>query len=121
MKIVVYGSLRKGLGNHRLLEGSPFLGNVLTDPSYTMIHMGGFPGVIAQGNTAIRGEMYEVDQETLQDLDRLESHPNWYCRTPTEVIDESGNRVAGEMYLLPAEWLDGRHAIIGSGDWLHRR
>jgi gamma-glutamylaminecyclotransferase len=120
MKIVVYGSLRKGFGNHRLLEGSTFLGNVLTAPSYTMIGLGGFPGVIALGSTAIKGEMYEVDDETLRDLDRLESHPDWYCRTPIEVTDEHNNRIDAAMYLLPANWLDGNHHIIKSGDWANR-
>lgn len=30
--------------------------------------------------TTIRGEVYEVDQPTLAELDRLEGHPVWYYR-----------------------------------------
>ena len=73
MLVFVYGTLKKGQGNHGLLERNKarFLGQVLTDPKYTMIKpCPSWPGVIKGGNTRILGEVYEVD--SLNPLDYLE-------------------------------------------------
>ena len=37
-----------------------------------MIHLGGFPGVMMEGDTAIKGEVYEVDEDVEYSLDCLE-------------------------------------------------
>ena len=127
-RIFVYGSLRAGFGNHRLLKDSRYIGEAVTAPQYTMLHLGGFPGVVADGQTSIVGEVYEVDHDTLRLLDRLEGHPNFYARTPIEVarvgntdIDLGPEAIDAEVYLLPQQWVeDGRNPIIAGGDWKNR-
>lgn len=119
MKIFVYGTLRRGSYNHYLLEDSPFIGNGRTVNGFTMVNMGGFPGVISGGDTSIVGELYEVNKETLAQLDRLEGHPDWYTRTPITITDEAGKEHAAELYLLPAFYLKNQH--IETGDWMNRR
>jgi gamma-glutamylaminecyclotransferase len=115
--IVVYGSLRRGFGNHRLLEDSDFIGRVTTRPEYTMLHLGGFPGLVSGGETTIVCELYSVDDDTLRDLDRLEGHPSFYTRTPIEVLDESGNTIEAEIYLLAR---NRNYPVVASGDWAAR-
>lgn len=115
-KIFTYGTLRKGHYNHPILEKSTYLGKAQTNPAFTMLNLGAYPGIVHQGRTPIIGEVYEVDDQTLKRLDRLESHPNFYERVPLEVTLEN-DTVAVEGYVLPAKWLDDRAAIIDSGDW----
>lgn len=115
MKVLVYGSLRKGFGNHYLLENSRFLGEVKTGPHYTMYSFGGFPALSLNGDTTIVGEVYEVDEETMARLDRLEGYPNFYDRVliPTEY---------GEAWMYFIHDID-REAlpVVESGDWKEYR
>ena len=83
-KVFVYGTLKMGFGNHRLLENSELLGEETTDPRYTMVSLGGFPGVLKGGNTKIHGEVYAVNELTMKHLDRLEGYPNFYNRKTIE-------------------------------------
>ena len=89
MLVAVYGSLKKGYGNHVLLENSKYLGCTDTYPEWTMYGMGGFPCICMGGETPIHIEVYDVDEGTFQDLDMLEGYPNFYnrLRTPTKFGD----------------------------------
>lgn len=110
--IFVYGSLLSGLGNHRLLKTAKFISKGKTLPHFTMISLGGFPGLLSGGKTSIVGEVYQVDLKTRDQLDRLEGHPRWYVRTPITLAD--GMNV--EVYVYPSNERSG-HPIVVSGDW----
>jgi gamma-glutamylaminecyclotransferase len=114
--VFVYGTLLRGYGNHRLLEQGRalFLGRARTAPQYTLVSLGPFPGLIAEGATAVHGELYAVDDETLAALDRLEGHPRFYARKRVEIAGRDEDEVWG--YFLPAEEY-GHHPVIDSGDW----
>lgn len=77
-RIFVYGSLKKGFGNHRLLETARFLGE--TQVKGKMYSLGGYPGAKMDEEGTIFGELYEVDDSTKSRLDRLEGHPTFYKR-----------------------------------------
>lgn len=57
------------------------------------------------------GELYEVDRTMLEELDKLEEHPVWYLRTPTQVVITTpvesellvGTTVDCEVYILRKE------------------
>lgn len=84
-KIFVYGTLKRGHGNHRYLAGSKFLGAGKTRNKYAM-YVSGIPFVIVtEPVSQISGELYEVDDQTLCKLDQLEGHPNWYQREQVEI------------------------------------
>jgi len=74
--LFVYGTLLEGHGNWRyFLEGkSKKLGEHITEPEFTMLHLGGYPGVVPNGNTSIHGEVYEVDEPTFRSIDSLEGY-----------------------------------------------
>jgi len=80
--VFVYGTLLKGHPNHGHLRAAEFLGPHVTAPDYTMLHLGGYPGVRPGGRTAIHGEVYRVSPATLARLDRLEDCPRLFVREP---------------------------------------
>lgn len=73
----VYGTLKKGYYNHRLLQGPgvTFKGEFTTEPNYTMYSLGGYPAVMSNGTTAITGELYEVtNKNVIENIYRLEGY-----------------------------------------------
>lgn len=82
MKMMVYGTLKNGYWNNRLLAGATYLGEALTKKRYHMFGAG-VPWIIpnAQG-LPVKGEVFEIDEEQhLPFIDRLEGHPHGYTRT----------------------------------------
>ena len=64
-KIAVYGTLKMGFGNHRLIQNCRYLGED-TLKNFDMYSLGGFPGVI-HGKGEIKVEVYELNRlETLE-------------------------------------------------------
>jgi gamma-glutamylaminecyclotransferase len=111
-RIFVYGTLLAGESNHRYLEHARFVGEVRTEPAFRLYDLGPFPGLVAVGDHAILGEVYDVDEPTLAMLDRLEGHPRFYVRR--SIVLESGEAV--QTYLLMPHQVVGR-PIITSGSW----
>ena len=83
--VAVYGSLRKGFGNHGFLKNQSFKGTDIV-PNYKMYSLGAFPGIVPDDGGSIFAEIYEVDEETFKALDRLEGHPNFYCRRQVSTV-----------------------------------
>lgn len=78
-RVAVYGSLRAGMGNHRLLENAKLVAATKTKPEFKMISVGAFPAVF-DGDDAVVVEVYDVDDYTMQRLDWLEGYPAFYNR-----------------------------------------
>lgn len=115
MLVFVYGTLKSGHGNHRLLEGSEFVGYGKTAGHYHMLN-GGFPrvvkGCLQEPRGHVTGELYEVDMATLARLDALEGHPTFYTRERVWVYDDSGNRRRAWTYLWPTGKCAGLGAFV---------
>ncbi|KAB2645891.1 MAG: gamma-glutamylcyclotransferase [Verrucomicrobia bacterium] len=80
MVIAVYGTLRRGLENHALLEngGACYIG---TDSVAGFdLYAGQYP-YLTPGEGVVAVELYEVTASCLSDLDTLEGHPTLYERT----------------------------------------
>ena len=114
MRVFVYGTLLSGEPNHHLLHGQPLVGEARTRARFNLVSLGGFPAMVHGGEVAVRGEVYDVDEETLAALDRLEGYPGFYDREPVELRGE----VTGEAlaYLLAPERVAGSPEIQ-HGDW----
>lgn len=126
MKLVfVYGSLRKGLHNHGLVQEQKFLGlgrlhPINTRMSFTMrAYCASFPAVyrdqVFNEMGTIDGEVYGVDDECLARLDGLEGHPHWYRREEVEVTLQDGHNVKVWMYVMTDR---PQGPIVASGDWM---
>jgi len=112
MKVFVYGTLKRGHSNSILLANATFLGECATSPEYTMYSYGAFPAVVNHGNTPVKGEVYEVNQEVMEDLDRLEGHPRWYVR---EIIKTPFGDAW--IYLMPEHRLENGAEVVELGEW----
>lgn len=91
VKIFVYGTLKRGYGNNRLLKNSKYLGSYRVEGLQLWAHPQnkgwGIPHAIP-GPGRITGELYEIDYETLMRLDRLEGHPYFYKRQLIKVNNQ---------------------------------
>ena len=99
--VAVYGTLKKGHGNHHLLEGSEFIGRGRTVEKYPMTDSIGFPYTYEEQGEGHRivVELYNVTAEVMESLDDLEgvAHGHYYSNF-VEVELDSGEVVIAEMY-----------------------
>jgi gamma-glutamylcyclotransferase (GGCT)/AIG2-like uncharacterized protein YtfP len=111
-KIGVYGSLRKGKGNHRLIQHSNQLSQETVAIPFRMVSLGGFPGLIpTKENQNIIIEVYEVDDSTYRDVERLEGFPRFYQKA---VIETSQGEA--EIYVLEDAYYQ-KYPSVETGDW----
>jgi len=86
--VFVYGTLKHGYGNHDIIKDSVYEGEAFTVERYPMYGAGlPFPylvDMVGEGDT-IYGELYRVDDETVQALDWLEGVPTLYHRKQIQV------------------------------------
>lgn len=119
----VYGTLREGWSNHGYyLKGkSEFLGELKTDPSYTMVGKGaGFPFVAQGGDTSITVEIYRVnDESVIRGVNGLEGYKyergdsrNWYDTCDVETPWGKAN-----MFINNSAFTGDPKRIITTGDW----
>lgn len=90
-KVFVYGTLKSGgelRGLDRFGDGATIVGKAKTVyPDYEMADLGAFPGVFLNGEYHIEGEVWEVDEDTMEDLDAIEGYPDFYNRQLTHTTE----------------------------------
>lgn len=102
-RVYVYGSLKQGLGNHPVVEKSLRHPDTCIPGNFRMISLGGFPGVLeseAHRHCNIVVEAYSVSDQTLENLDLLESEGDFYHRKTFK--DKDG--IEGFMYILDQKY-----------------
>lgn len=105
-RVFVYGTLRRGYYNHELLKSSEYLGDYHTGLGYTKIQGPGFPFLVKDPDgEGCLGEVYNVTSLTLEMLDRLESHPDFYVRSLI-TVDGMEGKTKVYAYLMPVERLE---------------
>jgi gamma-glutamylaminecyclotransferase len=94
--LFVYGTLKRGMKNHRLLAGQAFLTSARTKPCYRLLDLGNYPGLIADNEhgLAIHGELWEIDEPTLAQLDVFEGVPSQFQRRPVDIVSAAGEAQA---------------------------
>ena len=115
--VFVYGTLLVGESNHRLLKGAQLISDEgRTQPGFRLYDLGRYPALVRDGDHAVVGEVYEVDEPTLAALDRLEGHPELYRRTGIVLADDT----PVETYLMTPAQVAG-YPVITTGSWRTRR
>lgn len=113
--VAVYGTLRRGEGNHGLMRGAEFVGEADIN-GFAMHSLGGFPAIYPQEDTIIKAEVYRVSDNQLEGpLDSLEGHPNWYRRV---LIDTPYGQAW--VYVMQSDRYKG-YPVVESGDWVNRQ
>ena len=89
-KLFVYGTLKQGFYNNYLLKDSKFLKNVVTDDEYPMfMRCENFPYLKNENKGYnIKGELWEVSDEKIKELDYFEGVPDLYYRDTLKVNNE---------------------------------
>ena len=103
--VFVYGTLKRGFPNHRLLARARPLGEARTRERFPLAVAGPWfvPVLLRRPGEGhrVRGELYAVDAETLAALDALEGvdEPDGYERDRIELSSEPGGEtVEAEVY-----------------------
>jgi gamma-glutamylcyclotransferase (GGCT)/AIG2-like uncharacterized protein YtfP len=86
--VAVYGTLKRGQCNHRLLLLCPCLGPVLLS-RLRLYNLGPYPMAVACADPAatVAAELYAVSAAVLAQLDVLEDHPREYERQRWSLVD----------------------------------
>ena len=109
-RVFVYGTLKRGYPNNPLLEGSEFLGEAVTVPTYKMVETS-FPVIMPDtSGKPVAGEIYTVDDATLARLDQLEREGRSYDRV---MIDATLSLSNGERLPTRAFIYVGREDRFG--------
>lgn len=114
--VFVYGSLRQnGAGALSIrFPISKFIADAKVSGS--LYDLGAYPGLLLnESNSMVIGEVYEVDDEILNELDEFEASSN-YCRKQLE-ISLGNHRKMCWTYEPNPEFYSLR-TLITSGDWV---
>ena len=114
--VAVYGSLRKKQSNYEYyLSSSVYKGTFSTEPEYTLHSLTYYPGLKLNGNTSVVMEVYEVDESTLETLNRLEGYRPNEKSTFYDRIEINTPWGKAFTYIYVAEL--SKESIVESGDW----
>lgn len=112
----VYGTLMLGQSAAVLLQDSEYRGPALLE-GFGMYDLGAFPGIVPMKGERVSGEVWLVDEPTLQRLDHYESEGRLYRRSIVRVhTDEGTGDVFAYVYrqsvegckLVRTRWNTGR-------------
>jgi gamma-glutamylcyclotransferase (GGCT)/AIG2-like uncharacterized protein YtfP len=112
----IYGTLRKGGRAHHFMDGAKFVGMGSVEGS--IFHVDQYPGLVIDDGGRVIGEVYEVGDSMVPELDRYEGcfeSPPHYARVSIEVLLDEGRRVDAQVYEFLQ--LADSHERIDSGDW----
>lgn len=128
MKVFVYGTLKKGYHNHRLLKEAEYLGEAelkgykIYDLPY------GYPCIMKseKNEVSVKGEVYLINDYILDRLDLLEGYRdkvnkkgNLYNRELKEVIKGDNEVIKVFVYEWGREELPERAILCKDGKWVY--
>jgi gamma-glutamylaminecyclotransferase len=87
--LFVFGTLKRGEKNHHLMTGAWFLWPATTAANYRLYELGEYPGLVRdeENGLAISGELYQVSECLLEELDDFEGVPDLFVRQPIAIPD----------------------------------
>jgi gamma-glutamylcyclotransferase (GGCT)/AIG2-like uncharacterized protein YtfP len=114
--VFVYGTLRRG--GARAMSGrfpnSKFIADAKVSGS--LYDLGAFPGLLLNdSNSLVIGEVYEVDDEILNQLDDIEAS-SYYSRKQIKISLGTHRKVCWIYEPNPESY--SFHTLITSGDWI---
>lgn len=122
IRVGVYGTLKAGFGNHRLLSKADFVGTGKTKSPYPL-EVEGLPYLHDKEGVGenVTLEVYDVDPDTLRRLDLLEGHPSFYKRKVIPVSMSDWTTTYAWVYFVQNRHLDKRAELVDSYREEHQR
>ncbi|NNV05092.1 gamma-glutamylcyclotransferase [Geobacillus sp. C56-T2] len=127
INVFVYGTLRIGGRNHRLIANYVQSVRKVTVKGRLFHLPAGYPAMV-DGNGTVHGEMFELSdpEAVLALLDQLEGYHgpgelNHYERITVVATDADGNTYTCYAYVYPQEqeeWLTQHAQLVFGGDWM---
>tara|TARA_Y100000296_G_scaffold9414_2_gene10940 strand:+ start:7714 stop:8094 length:381 start_codon:yes stop_codon:yes gene_type:complete len=118
-KVFVYGSLKRGQSNAFMMDGAQFVAPARSVQCWRLVALPHYPALVwEQGPCRIAGEVWEVPDTMMAQLDRFEEVPVLYTRQEIEVELEApdpaqpGHLLMAHAYFMPA-------ALAAAGRELH--
>jgi gamma-glutamylcyclotransferase (GGCT)/AIG2-like uncharacterized protein YtfP len=114
--VFVYGSLRRGSARAMSIRfpKSRFVAEAKVSGS--LYDLGAYPGLLLdESNSLVIGEVYEVDDEILNNLDDFESSGHYWRK---QVKISIGTHIKKCWIYAPNPEAFSRHTLITSGDWI---
>jgi len=114
--VFVYGTLRRGGARAMSIRfpNSKFIADGRVSGS--LYDLGAYPGLLLnESNSLVIGEVYEVDDETLNKLDDFEASSH-YWRKQVEISFDTHKRLCWTYEPNPE--LFSHRTLITSGDWI---
>ena len=104
--LFIYGTLLRGRSNYdAYLSDSPYLGKAELD-GYALYDLGNYPGMIPCPGELVRGELYEINPDTIKRIDQLEGEGELYLRKTVSVRYDNGEKLFAEAYIYNHEVLE---------------
>lgn len=106
--VFVYGTLMRAGANHPVLLrlGCSFVGGARTREPRTLVDLGPYPALLpadraaSRPTTCIEGELWEIDDEALRELDAFEGSPELYTRERIALVTAEGEALEAFVYAL---------------------
>lgn len=121
MYVFVYGTLKKGQSNHRLIREFNCLGEATMKG--TLYDLGPFPALTLEpANDTIHGEVYDVNtKDGVERLDYLEgydpnSKSNFYDRVEVDCVLKDTSKTI-KAYVYVHKKISSRYRYLPSGKW----
>jgi gamma-glutamylcyclotransferase (GGCT)/AIG2-like uncharacterized protein YtfP len=116
--VFVYGTLRRG-GAGAMSTRFPdakFIADAKVSGS--LYDLGAYPGLLLdESNSSVIGEVYEVDDELLNELDEFEASSD-YLRKQVEISLGTQRRTCWIYVPEDKPEFHSQRALIASGDWM---
>jgi gamma-glutamylcyclotransferase (GGCT)/AIG2-like uncharacterized protein YtfP len=116
--VFVYGTLRRGQAGAMSIRfpGSKFVGEAKV--TGRLYDLGAYPGVLLiDSNSSVVGEVCEVDDKTLNELDVFEASSN-YLRKQVEISPGTDGRTCWIYVPENGPEFYSDRTLIASGDWI---
>lgn len=101
--VFFYGTLKRGHHNHnRFIKGASRFVSEATVPGAILLTDGVLPYCVKTGqeNDQVQGEVFQISEECLLELDRLENHPHWYQRERVTIDVNTGKPLETWVYFI---------------------
>ena len=114
----VYGTLKRGEPNHRLIKGAYHVG-LATVNGHKLVSYGAFPAMTPDDEDLdheLPIELFAVTDAQLLAMDRLEGHPDWFVRSMLPTMGAPLGTLPW-VYVMPTHRVREDAPLIETGVW----